>query len=221
MTSDASRRGGRLDPSPLYYKEIPGHSRDAPLLVLLHGRGADENDLPPIVEYIARGWNAVSARGPIEFPMGGFTWYEFLSSGGPEEESLRSGLRALAATLDDLRETYPKSPTVLLGFSQGALMALAAATERPAHLVGAAALSGYLPRGELLPAPITRLKGFHVFQSHATNDFVLPFAWAEATRDRLVKAGADLTWIEHAAGHTIPLDSMERLATWLERCARV
>jgi predicted esterase len=99
-------------------------------------------------------------------------------------------------------------------------MALVMATLRLEGLAGAAALSGYLPKDELLPAPIARIRGLSVFQSHAPNDFLLPYAWAEDTRDRLTKAGADLTWVEHNSGHTIPLDSMERLATWLDRCSR-
>ncbi len=205
------------DPEPLYYEEVPGKSREAPLLVLLHGRGADENDLPPIVDYVARGWNAVSIRAPIEFQGGGYAWYHFLQGGGPDETTLAAGIRKLEATLVDIRETYATSPTVYLGFSQGALMALVLSTLRLPGLVGAAALSGYLPKDDLLPAPLSRVKGLPVFQSHAPNDFMLPFAWAEATRDRLVKAGADMTWIEHASGHTIPLDSMERLSTWLSR----
>lgn len=215
-------QGGRraLEPTTLYYEDIPGSARGGPLLVLLHGRGADENDLPPIVDYVARGWNAVSVRAPIEFPQGGFAWYEFTPTLGPQPESLQAGTRALLDTLADIRESYPDSPTVLLGFSQGALMALVAATARPAKVQGVAALSGYLPRDDLLPAPLRFLKNFPVFQSHARNDFLLPFVLAEGARDRLITAGADITWIEHEAGHTIPLDVMERLATWLERAAR-
>ena len=208
------------DSEPLYYEEVPGKSRDAPLLVLLHGRGADENDLPPLVDYVARGWNAVSIRAPLEFEGGGYAWYHFLQRGGPDERTLGASIKALEATIKDIREGYPASPTVYLGFSQGALMALVMATLRLDGLVGAAALSGYMPKDELLPAPVARLKGLPVFQTHAPNDFLLPFAWAEDTRDRLVKARADLTWVEHSSGHTIPLDSMERLATWLARCGQ-
>ncbi len=208
-----------LDGETLYYEDIPGRSKSGPLLVLLHGRGADENDLPPIVDYVARGWNAVSIRAPIEFPMGGFAWFDFKPDLGPDEKTLRKGIAALLLTLDDIRESYPQSPTVLLGFSQGGLIALSAATARRPTLSGCAALSGCLPSDKDLPAPLSSLKGFPVLQTHARNDFVLPFAWAENARDRLVKAGAELTWIEHEAGHTIPLDAMERLATWLERVA--
>lgn len=205
---------------PLYYEEVQGRAPDAPLLVLLHGRGADENDLPPIVDYVARGWNAASIRAPIEFPQGGYAWYQSPPASGPEGSSLRPAIESLTATIADIREARPEVPIVYLGFSQGALMALVMATLRTRGLSGVAALSGYLPNDDALPAPLGNVKGLPIFQTHARNDFMLPFAWAEHTRDRLVKAGADMTWIEHEAGHTIPLDAMERLATWLERLGR-
>lgn len=204
---------------PLYYEEVQGRSPDAPLLVLLHGRGADENDLPPIVDYVARGWNAVSIRAPIEFPMGGYAWYHFLTDAGPEPRSFKEAAVRLGATLSIIGEGRAPAPWVMLGFSQGALMALTAATLRHPQLAGIAALSGYLPDDAMLPAPLSRLKGLPIFQSHARNDFVLPFKWGEATRDRLTRAGVDVTWLEHEAGHSIPLDAMDRLATWLERTA--
>jgi phospholipase/carboxylesterase len=207
------------DAEPLYFEDVPSPTRKGPLLILLHGRGADEGDLLPIVDYVARGWNAVSIRAPIQFPMGGYAWYHFLQDAGPEPHSLKEGVARLDATLGVIEEAHPSVPHVMLGFSQGALMALTVATLRRPNLAGVAALSGYLPDDALLPAPLSRLKGLSIFQSHARNDFILPFAWGEATRDRLTRAGADLTWLEHEAGHSIPLDAMDRLATWLERAA--
>jgi len=153
--------------------------------------------------------------------MGGFAWYEFTPTLGPQEESLRKATRALLVTLEDIREGHAESPTVLLGFSQGALMALVASTARLPNVKGVAALSGYLPKDDLLPGPLASLRGSPVFQTHARNDFMLPFVFAEGARDRLIKAGADLTWIEHESGHTIPLDAMDRLGTWLERVANL
>jgi phospholipase/carboxylesterase len=205
---------------PLYFEEVVSPNRAAPVLVLLHGRGADERDLLPIVDYVARGWSAVSIRAPIAFPMGGWAWYDFLQDAGPEPKSLAHALTRLEATLDEIEDARPGLPFVFLGFSQGALMALTAATRRRPQLAGVAALSGYLPDDELLPAPLARVKGLPIFQAHARNDYVLPSSWAEATRDRLTRAGADLTWLEHEAGHSIPLDAMDRLATWLERRAK-
>jgi len=211
--------GDPTEEALLYYEEIPSSHREAPALMLLHGRGADERDLLPVVDYIAKGWNAVSIRAPFEFPGGGFAWYDFLREGGPEPKSLRQSLNRLASTLADIHDSNPTTPFVLLGFSQGSLMALSVATLRPARLKGVVALSGYMPSDELLPAPIARLRGLPIFQTHARNDFVLPYAWAVATRDRLTRAGAQVTWLEHSAGHSIPLDAMDRVSTWLAETA--
>jgi phospholipase/carboxylesterase len=203
----------------LAYEEVAGQSPDSPLLLLLHGLGANEHDLLPLVDYIARGWHALSVRAPFETPFGGWAWYDFVQGAGPERSSYRKAVGELDRFVKDAHATNPGAPIVLLGFSQGALMALSEATLRPEGVVAVAALSGYLPADDLLPAPVAHLKGFPVFQSHAPNDYMLSFDLALAAKDRLVRAGADLTWLEHDAGHTIPLSMLDRLGTWLARVA--
>lgn len=199
----------------LHYEKQAGAAPHSPLLVLLHGRGANESDLLPIVEFVAKGWNAAAVRAPYPLPMGGSEWFKFGADLSPEPRSLSSSLSVLDTTLTHVLEEFPGAPAVYLGFSQGALMALAAATTRNERLQGVAALSGYLPEDTLLPRPSAALRGLPVFQTHARNDFVLPFRAAEVTRARLEKAGATLTWVEHQAGHSVPVVVMERLSEWL------
>jgi phospholipase/carboxylesterase len=201
----------------LYYEEIPGKRPDSPVLILLHGLGANEQDLLPLVDYIARGWHAISLRAPFQTEFGGYAWYSFIQGAGPEASSYKQGVKELAAFFEDAHKSNPKAKMVTLGFSQGALMALSAATLRIPGFVAVAALSGYLPPEDMLPAPLDRLRGYPVFQTHARNDLMLSFALAEKARDRLTKAGADLTWLEHDSGHSIPLSALDRLGTWLAR----
>jgi phospholipase/carboxylesterase len=203
----------------LAYEEVAGKTVGSPLLILLHGLGANEQDLLPLVDYIARGWHALSVRAPFHTPFGGYAWYDFVQGAGPERESYRDGLAQLDRFVKDAHESNPGAPIVLLGFSQGALMALSEATLRPAGVVAVVALSGYLPRDDLLPRPVAEVKGLPVFQAHARNDYMLPFDLATDAKTRLVRAGADLTWLEHDGGHSIPLDALDRLGTWLARIA--
>src|SRR6266540_134701 len=98
-TKAAAPGGSPTDEALLYYEEVTAQRRDPPVIILLHGRGADERDLLPIVPYIAKGWNAVSIRAPLEFPMGGFAWYEFVPNGGPERASFQESLARLSRTL--------------------------------------------------------------------------------------------------------------------------
>ncbi|HEX9709566.1 MAG TPA: alpha/beta hydrolase [Candidatus Thermoplasmatota archaeon] len=201
----------------LAYEEIHGETERSPLLILLHGLGANEHDLLPLVDYIARGWHALSVRAPYGTPFGGWAWYDFVQGAGPERESYRKAVGDLDRFVKDARASNPGAPIVLLGFSQGALMALSEGTLRPAGLAAVVALSGYLPKDDLLPAPAERLKGLPVFQAHAQNDYMLPFDLALEAKDRLVRAGADLTWLEHDGGHSIPLSALDRLGSWLGR----
>ncbi len=204
----------------LAYEEVAGQSADSPLLILLHGLGANEHDLLPLVDHIARGWHAISVRAPMGTPFGGWAWYDFVQGAGPEPVSYRTALGDLDRFVKDAHAANPGAPIVLLGFSQGALMALSEGMLRPDGVVGVVALSGYLPADDSLPAPIAQLKGLPVFQAHAKNDFMLPFDLARKAKERLVAAGVDITWLEHDGGHSIPLSVLDRLGPWMARVAK-
>lgn len=203
----------------LAYEEVIGERPNSPLLVLLHGLGANEHDLLPLVDYIARGWHAISVRAPYATPFGGWAWYDFVQGAGPERETYHKSVGELDRFVKDAHDSNPGAPIVLLGFSQGALMALSEGTLRPEGLAGVVALSGYLPKDDLLPAPAAKLQGLPVFQAHAKNDYMLPFDLAMDAKERLTRAAADLTWLEHDGGHSIPLNALDRLGTWLARVA--
>ena len=97
-----------------------------PLLVLLHGRGADENDLFDLAPAIDPGFAIASVRGPLDTDEGGYTWSESRSVARAVPESLRAAIVWLRAWLDSLdagREQVQRM--YLMGFSAGMAMASA------------------------------------------------------------------------------------------------
>jgi phospholipase/carboxylesterase len=60
---------------------------------------------------------------------------------------------------------------------------------------------------------------YPVFMSHGTVDPVLPFAIAEALRERLRAAQREVTWVPFDDGHGIPLEVLTRLTTFLTAAA--
>ena len=70
----------------------------APLLVLLHGRGADEYDLIDLADALPKTFAYASLRAPYPVEGGGYTWYE--SRGGPAVPTAQS----LRASIDGVRE---------------------------------------------------------------------------------------------------------------------
>jgi len=189
------------------------------LLVLFHGRGADELDLVPLLDALdpERRLLGVTPRGPLALPSGGAHWYAVREMGYPDAATFGPTFARASAWLDALAAETGIGPdrTVLGGFSQGAVMTyalgLGRGRPRPAALV---ALSGFIPTvegfeigldGELPPVAI----------GHGTHDPVIGVEWGRRARARLEAAGADVTYRESPLPHAIDPAFLRELAAWL------
>src|SRR5206468_9401915 len=106
---EGRRRGSRRDVRPrmtLTHVERPARGEPEGLLVLLHGRGADEHDLFPLLDALDpdRRLLGVTPRAPLSLPPGGAHWYALHRLGYPERETFLSTYPPLAAWLDGLAE---------------------------------------------------------------------------------------------------------------------
>ncbi len=164
-------------------------------LVLLHGWGADADDLMELGELLADGdteWVALQA--PEPHPMGtGRQWYDLQQPGWPGLAAARTDLKARLIALGD---TLPMERTSLLGFSQGAAMALDVASGLP--IAGLIACSGYPHPGWQPEAPLTR-----VLLTHGRADQVVPYAASEELARQLAAASGAVDLHGFNGGHTI------------------
>jgi len=184
-------------------------------LVLLHGRGADEHDLFPLLDLLdpARRLLGVTPGGPLHLPPGGKHWYTLGGIPTPDAETFHATAPLLAAFLDAL--PMPMDRVVLGGFSQGAVMSYAMSLgpgrPRPAGLV---ALSGFLPRVEGWPLEPERLAGVPVGIAHGTLDPVIGVDYGREAAETLSAAGVDVLRLESAAPHMVDpawIDPLRRL----------
>lgn len=109
-----------------------------PTLILLHGRGADENDLLSLGKAIDERWRIISARAPRRLGSG-YQWYELRAPGSPDEASYLAALEQLRRFVEQILAMSPLlgEQVHLLGFSQGAMMASSLLLIAP-HLVASA-----------------------------------------------------------------------------------
>jgi phospholipase/carboxylesterase len=187
-------------------------------LVLFHGRGADENDLFPLLDLLdpERHLLGATARGPLSLPPGGAHWYIVRQVGFPDRETFRSTLELAGGWLDDLlaRHDIPHERAVLGGFSQGGVMSyalgLGAGRPRPAGIM---ALSSFIPNvdGFELGDPA----GIPVAIGHGTYDPVIGVEFAREARDRLSEGGADVTYRESPMPHAIDPGYLRELPDWV------
>jgi phospholipase/carboxylesterase len=182
--------------------ERPAAGEPAGTLVLIHGRGADEHDLYPLLDALdpERRLRGLTPGGPLALPPGGRHWYALGGIPTPEPETFWPSFKALSAFLDGLQE-----PIVLGGFSQGAVMSHALAfgrgvAARPAALMP---LSGFMPEVDGLELDLTDLDGYPAAIAHGTVDPVIDVSWSRAARDALMAAGAAVTYHEAPLPHTI------------------
>jgi phospholipase/carboxylesterase len=117
-----------------------------PVVVFLHGYGADERDLPDLMSYLPKlPW--VSLRAPIESQFDGFAWYPITNALNPSEEDVTGITESIWNWIEDFIPAASK--LILVGFSQGALMATQLLRTRPERILGTVILSGFIYSSEL------------------------------------------------------------------------
>jgi phospholipase/carboxylesterase len=205
----------------LDHRMRPAASEPAGALVLFHGRGADEDDLYPLLDALdpKRRLLGVTPRGPLELPPGGAHWYFVREIGHPDPETFRSTYRRVNAWLRALAEEtgIPPDRTVLGGFSQGAVMSygLGLASDRP-RTAAIIALSGFVPVVEGVELDFTRPLP-PVAIGHGTRDPVIAVDFARRARDLLQRAGADVRYRESPIPHTVDPAFVAELGPWIEQ----
>ena len=198
-------------------------SEHRPLLVMLHGVGADEHDLLPLAAHLDPRLLVVSVRAPREYPVMGYSWFDIDWSTVPPRYDLaqaEESRAALVSLLPALAKEHGTDParTFLLGFSQGAAMALATALTRPDLVRGLVVHSGRLfPDLRERAAPVAALARLDALVLHGVDDPVIPVERGQEIRAFLEPLlGNRLAYAEHDAGHEVTPSSLEDVAAWLK-----
>jgi phospholipase/carboxylesterase len=185
------------------------------LLVLFHGRGADEHDLFPLLDVLDPEGRllGVTPRGPLSLTPGGAHWYALYRLGEPDPQTFLTTYASAVDWIDGLG--FPPERTILGGFSQGAVMAyalgLGTGRPRPAALI---ALSGFIPSVPGFELDLTPPLP-PVAIGHGTYDDVIGVEWGRAARELLANAGADVLYRESPMGHSIDPAFLAEIAEWL------
>ena len=193
-------------------KPAPGKP---PLLVLLHGFGANEQDLLPIAARLDPRLAVASPRGPYQIRSGSYSWVN-----GNTADELGSARRMILACIDQVADSQgaDRSRVYLAGFSQGAMLTLAIALTEPEKIAGAAVLSGRLVAAVRdNHAENERLRGFPILVTHGTEDRQIPIRSAHDIRQALKPLGVAVDYHEFESGHYLSDINVDVLNQWLKR----
>jgi phospholipase/carboxylesterase len=201
----------------------PAGNGPHPTIVALHGWGANALDLLGLAPYLAGGrFQVVCPQGAVDVPLDGalgFGWFPLSSVGRVVEEgSIERAAHALEAFLAEAGERYTidARKLVLLGFSQGGVMAYRLALANPSRFAALAALSSWLPPQlvDTLPANDGRRQLVTLVQ-HGEHDETITVARARQSVETLRGFGVPLTYREYPMGHEISGPSLMDLSAWL------
>jgi phospholipase/carboxylesterase len=210
-----------LERAPITHRVRPADGNPAGALVLMHGRGADELDLAPLLDLLDPDRRLVGLlpRGPLSLPPGGAHWYIVREIGYPDAPTFLQTFAEASAWADAaLAEAgVETSSAVFGGFSQGAVMSyslgLAAARPRPAGIL---AMSGFIPRVDGFELDLEGRAGLPVSISHGTHDPVIGVEWGRDARERLEAAGVSVSYREDPVDHQIAPGALAQARAVLE-----
>lgn len=142
--------------------------------MLLHGYGADERDLFGLVPYLPPGFVVAAVRAPLAppFPAPGYSWYPIEGLESREAQHVTAAAARFIEWTDAAAGAHRSIG--LLGFSQGAAVALQAMRLDPQRFAFAVNLSGYVTPGDLPGDGELAERRPAVFWGRGTNDDVIP-----------------------------------------------
>ncbi|MCG9972521.1 alpha/beta hydrolase [Christiangramia crocea] len=199
-------------------------SDKAPVLIMLHGYGSDENDLFSFAEELPEELFIISAKAPYSMPPYGNAWYaiHWDNNDGKFSDDAQAitSRDTIRDFIDEIIENYPVDADNinLLGFSQGSILSYAVALSYPEKVRNVVALSGYVNEGILKNGyesnDFSQLK---FYCSHGSADQVIPVEWARKTKPFLDNLGIENSYSEFPVGHGVAPQNFFEFKEWLQK----
>jgi len=193
-----------------------------PTLIAMHGFGASALDLLGLAPYIADGrFMVICPQGPIEVPIGptrGYAWFPLRMGSPPDRDAIDEANKAATEFLNAALQKYPvdRKKLVILGFSQGGMMAYRLAFRNPSKFAALVALSTYLPpelKNEVNDPEA--LEALPTLVMHGRADDMIEVTRARQSVETLRSLKVPLTFREYDCGHEITAEALRDLSNFL------
>lgn len=198
--------------------------QNAPLLIMCHGYGSDENDLFSFAQELPEELFIISLRAPHPMQPHGNAWYainfDAQQNKWNDVEQAINSKDNIARFIDDACTKYPvdSKNVTLLGFSQGTILSYAVSLSYPEKVKNIIALSGYVSE-DMLKNNLESKAYSHLdfYCSHGSVDQVIPVDWARKAPKFLENLDIKHQYSEFPVGHGVAPQNFYELKTWLEK----
>jgi phospholipase/carboxylesterase len=203
----------------------PAEAGPHPTIIALHGWGASAFDLMGLAPYLGGGqFQVICPQGPLEVPLAvegavGYGWFPLSAIQPAIEGPIEDAAALVERFLDAAIARYPIDPRklLLLGFSQGGVLAYRLALAAPRRFAGLAALSSWLPPQLLATLPeVDGREELPILVQHGSGDEIIAVARAQQSVEALRALRVPATYREYEMGHEISAESLGDLSQWLE-----
>ena len=201
-------------------------STKPPVLILLHGYGANEQDLFSLASMLPEELLLVCARAPKTLGVGQYAWFDIdYSTGKPvgNMEQAEIARTKVKHFVDEIIEYFhaDTSRVFLGGFSQGAMLSFSVGLTFPGLLAGILPMSGRIvPEVQQKITKENAPKQLPVFLAHGTLDQVIPVRYAHDAREYLRELGVRTEYHEYPIAHTISSEEVVAVSNWLGKMLR-
>lgn len=205
-----------------YIKRPSSLTSGAPLLLMLHGYGSNEEDLFSFASELPEELFIISLRAPYELMPYGHAWYainfDAQQNKWSDDEQAATSRDKVAQFIDYAIDKYSidKTNVTLLGFSQGTILSYGISLTYPNKVNNIIALSGYVNRN-IMPKNLNAEDYSHLdfYCSHGSVDQVIPVDWARKTPDFLASLNIKHVYSEYPVGHGVSPQNFYDLKNWL------
>ena len=189
--------------------------------IVLHGWGANQHDLVPFVRNLnLKNYYSFFPNAPFDVPGTAGTgkgWFSFPINDESENELAQSKVQLLAHINEVEKRGFSLTNIVIMGFSQGAAMALEILLSKRKRKGAVISLSGFLIDGSNFHTLNDAIKQTPIFLAHGQHDTILPLKRAKLSAKALKNAGLKITWREYPMAHEIIADEVEDIRGFLNK----
>ncbi|MEN8138989.1 MAG: phospholipase [Bacteroidota bacterium] len=200
-------------------KESADGIENSKVIYMIHGFGADKNDLFSFANYLPGSFTVIALQAPYSLPFGGKAWYNIeLENGNHISDSgqAKSSVKEIEKFITDSREHFNFHDDVfVLGFSQGAILSYSMILNNPERYKYALSLSGFIFE-EIMPESYEKdYSHLDFYAAHGTMDGIIPIEKGRSAKKLLSELNLKHIYHEFPAAHSIAQKEFEEIIEWL------